>query len=77
MTIRDKHYRKIKFDTAGFLLILWTDCTSVNPEFSEDQIRETFWIGPASRLGDAVGSTPARRAGDAGSIPGSGGNFFF
>ena len=41
-----------------------------------DPIREEFLLGAADRLGDLVVIAAARRAGDPGSIPGPGENFF-
>ena len=39
-------------------------------------IREEFLFGPVDRLGNLVGIAPARRAGDPGSNPGPGEDFF-
>ena len=41
-----------------------------------DPMREEFLLGPVDRLGGLVVIVPARRAGDPGSIPGPGENFF-
>ena len=41
-----------------------------------DPIREEFLLGPVDRLGVLVVIAPMRRAGDAGSNPGPGENFF-
>ena len=41
-----------------------------------DLIREEFWLGPVDRLGSLVVIASTRRAGDLGSNPGSGENFF-
>ena len=41
-----------------------------------DPIREEFLLGPVDRLGGSVVIVPAHRAGDLGSIPGPGKNFF-
>ena len=41
-----------------------------------DPIREEFLLGPVDRLGGLVVIVPARRAGDPGSNPGPGENFF-
>ena len=46
------------------------------PEGKGDPIREEFLLGPVDRLGDLVVIAPTRRAGDPGSIPGPGKNFF-
>ena len=48
----------------------------VLPRVRGDPIREEFLLGPANRLGGLVVIAPARRAGDPGSIPGPGENFF-
>ena len=48
----------------------------VLPEGKRDPIREEFLLGPVDRLGGLVVIAPARRAGDPGSIPGPGKNFF-
>ena len=48
----------------------------VLPEGKGDPIREEFLLGPVDRLGGLVVIAPARRAGDPGSIPGPGENFF-
>ena len=45
-------------------------------EGNGDPIREEFLLGPADFLGGLVVIAPARRAGDSGSIPGPGENFF-
>ena len=47
----------------------------VLPEGNGDPLRE-FLLGPVDCLSDLVVITPARRAGDAGSNPGSGDNCF-
>ena len=41
-----------------------------------DQVTEKFWLGPVVHLGGTVVSIPVRRAGDLGSNPGPGENFF-
>ena len=41
-----------------------------------DPIREEFLLGPVDRLVGSVVIAPARRAGDPGSNPGPGENFF-
>ena len=46
------------------------------PEGNGDPIREEFLPGPVDRMGGLVVIAPARRAGDPGSIPGPGENFF-
>ena len=48
----------------------------VLPEGKGDQIREEFLLGPVDCLGGLVVIAPARRAGDPGSNPGPGENFF-
>ena len=48
----------------------------VLPEGKGDPIREQFLLGPVDRLGGLVVIAPARRAGDLGSTPGPGENFF-
>ena len=48
----------------------------VLPEGNGDQIREEFLLGPADPLGGLMVIAPARRAGDPGSNPGPGENFF-
>ena len=48
----------------------------VLPEDNGDPIRKEFLLGPLDRLGDLVVIDPARRAGDPGSNPGPGENFF-
>ena len=48
----------------------------VLPEGKGDPIREELLLGSVNRLGGLVVIAPARRAGDPGSIPGSGENFF-
>ena len=48
----------------------------VLPEGKEDPIREEFLLGPVDCLGRLMIIAPAHRAGDPGSIPGSGENFF-
>ena len=48
----------------------------VLPEGKGDPIREEFLLGPVDRLGGLVVTAPARRAGDPGSNPGPGENFF-
>ena len=50
--------------------------TLVLPEGNGDPTREEFLLGPVDRLGGLVVIAPARRAGDQGSIPGSGENIF-
>ena len=51
--------------------------TLVLPEGKGNPIREEFLLGPMDRLGDLVVIAPVRIAGDSGSNPGPGGNFFF
>ena len=46
------------------------------PEGKGDPIREEFLLGPVDGLGGLVVIAPARRAGDPGSNPGPGENFF-
>ena len=46
------------------------------PEGKGDPIREEFLLGPGDRLGCLVVIAPARRAGDLGSNPCPGENFF-
>ena len=41
-----------------------------------DPIRKEFLLGPVACLGGLVAIAPARRAGDPGSNPGPGENFF-
>ena len=48
----------------------------VFPERKGDTIREEFLLGPVDCLGGLVFVAPACRAGDLGSIPGPGENFF-
>ena len=48
----------------------------VLPEGKRDPIREEFLIGSVDRLGGLVVIAPGHRAGDPGSIPGAGENFF-
>ena len=48
----------------------------VLPEGKGHPIREEFLLGPVDRLGGLVVIAPARRAGDPGSNPGPGENFF-
>ena len=48
----------------------------VLPEGKGDPIREEFLLGPVDCLGGLVVIAPARRAGDPGSNPGPGENFF-
>ena len=48
----------------------------VLPEGKGDPMREEFLLGSVDRLGGLVVITPARRAGDPGSFPGPGKNFF-
>ena len=48
----------------------------VLPEGKEDPIREEFLLGPLDRLRGLVVIAPAHRAGDPGSNPGPGENFF-
>ena len=48
----------------------------VLPEGKGDPIREEFLLGPVGRLGGLVVIVPALRAGDMGSNPGPGENFF-
>ena len=48
----------------------------VLPKGKGDPISEEFLLGPVDRLGGLVVIAPARRAGDPGSNPGSGENFF-
>ena len=52
-----------------------TDGTSDGLGGAGDQLREKFRLGPVVRLGGAVASDPARRAGDPSSNPGPGDNF--
>ena len=51
--------------TWSFPLLI--DGTSAGPEGSEVRLRKKFCQGPVNRLGDAVGSAPARTTGDPGS----------
>ena len=46
------------------------------PEGKGDPIREEFLLGPVDRLGGLVIIAQALKAGDPGSIPGPGENFF-
>ena len=46
------------------------------PEGKADPIREEFLLGAVDLLGGLVVIMPARRAGDSGSNPGPGENFF-
>ena len=46
------------------------------PEAKGDPIREQFLRGPLDYLGGLVVIAPARRAGDPGSNPGPGENYF-
>ena len=46
------------------------------PEGKGDPTREEFLLDPVDRLGGLVVIAPVRRAGDPGSIPGPGENFF-
>ena len=48
----------------------------VLPEGNGDPIREEFLLAPVDRLDGLVVIAPARRAGDPGSNPGPGENFF-
>ena len=48
----------------------------VLPEGKGDSIREEYVLGSMDRLGGLVVIPPARRAGDQGSNPGPGENFF-
>ena len=48
----------------------------VLPEGKGDSIREEFLLGPVDLPGGLVVIAPARRAGDPGSNPGPGENFF-
>ena len=48
----------------------------VLPEGKGDPIRGEFLLVPVDHLGGLVVIAPARRAGDSGSIPGPGENFF-
>ena len=48
----------------------------VLPEGKGDPIREEFLLGPVDRLGALVDIALARRAGDPGSNPGAGEDFF-
>ena len=48
----------------------------VLPEGNGDLIREEFRLGPVDRLGGLVVIAPERRAGDPGSNPGPGENFY-
>ena len=47
------------------------------PESNGDPIRGEFLLGPVHCPGGLVVIVPARRAGDPGSNPGPGENFFF
>ena len=53
-----------------------TDGTSAVPEGNGDLLRENLWLDPVIRLGGAVGSAQAHRAGDVGSNPGPDENFY-
>ena len=48
----------------------------VLPEGKGDPIRKELLLGPVDRLSGLVVVAPARRAGDLGSNPGPGENFF-
>ena len=48
----------------------------VLPEGKGDPIREEFLVGSVDRLGGLEVKAPAHRAGDPGSNPGPGENFF-
>ena len=50
--------------------------TLVFPEGNGDPIRKEFLLGPVDRLGGLVVIAPAHRAGDQGSNPGPGKDFF-
>ena len=52
------------------------DGTSVFQRVRGDPIIEEFLLGPVDRLGGLGFIVPARRAGDPGSNPGPGDNFF-